>query len=90
MVEAAIRIRAGTAARAKKASDVADHMEVASVLNPTGLSTIAAGSSFIVVKKTIDAPAMIPGNNRGTVMEDITPRGLRPMLRAASSICGLI
>jgi hypothetical protein len=84
-----IKSRAGTAARAKKASEVADQIEVASVLKPMGLRSSVAGSSFMVVRKTRAAPAKIPGRTRGRVTVTRVCNGVRPRLRAASSTRGL-
>ena len=86
--ESNISASAGRAARAKKASAVNDHTEVASVVKPVGLSSRVAGSSFMVSRKTRDAPAMIPGRAEGSVTEVNAPRGDLPRLRAASSIRG--
>ena len=84
-----INRRAGAAARAKKASEAADQMEVARVVKPMGLRISVAGSSFIVSKNTRAAPATMPGVTNGSVTEENTPIGARPKLRAASSIRGL-
>jgi hypothetical protein len=88
--EIKINRRAGAEARAKKASEVADHMEVASVLKPIGLSIRVAGSSFMVVKKMMTAPARTPDRTSGRVMVTKTCRDLRPRPRATSSRCGVI
>jgi hypothetical protein len=84
-----IKSRAGTAARAKKASEVADQIEVANVLKPMGLKISVAGSSFIVVRKTRAAPAKMPRRIMGRVTVPRTWSKVRPRLRAASSIRGL-
>ena len=78
MDEAAISRRAGPAARAKKASEAADQMEVARVLKPIGLKIRVAGSSFMVSRNTRAAPAMIPGCTSGTVIESEHPRRRPP------------
>ena len=83
--ESNINNKAGTAALAKKASEVADQTEVARVLNPIGLSSKVAGSSFMVVRKTRPAPAMMPGLTRGKVTESNVCIGERPSMRAAAS-----
>ncbi len=43
--EVMINNRAGAAARVKKASEVADHIEIARVLKPMGLRIKVAGNS---------------------------------------------
>ena len=78
------------AARAKKASAVNDQTEADRVLNPVGLRISVAGSSFMVRRKTSDAPATMPGLAAGRVTEVNAPNGERPRLRAASSTLGLI
>ena len=87
--DSTIRSRAGTAAWAKRDSEVADQTEVANVLKPMGLKISVAGSSFIVVRKTRAAPVRIPGRIRGRVTVTIVCQTVRPRLRAASSIRGL-
>src|SRR3990172_8289517 len=84
-----IRSKAGNAALAKKACDAADHIAVDRVLKPIGLRINVAGSSFMTVKKTSAAPARIPDRTRGKVIVVKTLNGVRPRLRAASSIRGL-
>ena len=81
---------AGIAAFANAASVAADQMEVASVLNPMGLSINVAGSSFITRRNTSAHPASIPGRATGNVTDEKALRGLLPRPRAASSILGLI
>ena len=75
----------GMAARAKNASDVKDHTEVANVVKPVGLRIKVAGSSFMVRRKTREAPAMMPGRAAGRVTDANAPNGDRPSPRAASS-----
>ena len=82
--------RAGTAARAKNASEAADHIDVANVSNPTGLNIKVAGSSFITNKNTSAQPASNPGLAIGRVTEENVRIGLFPRPLAASSILGLI
>ena len=84
-----ISVRAGAAARAKKASEDADQMEVARVSKPRGLSISVAGSSFIDTRNTRAAPISTPGRTSGTVTLRITWPGVRPSPRAASSSRGL-
>mgnify|MGYP000244650565 CR=1 FL=1 len=88
--DAAMSSRAGNAALAKNASEAADQMEVASVLNPMGLSIRVAGSSFITNKKTKAHPANNPGRATGRVTEEKARSGVLPRPLAASSILGLI
>ena len=90
MAEAAISSRAGSAALAKNASDAADQMEVARVLNPMGLKISVAGSSFITSRKTSAHPASSPGRATGKVTDEKARMGLLPRPLAASSIRGLI
>ena len=87
--DARISRSAGAAARAKKASEAAAHIEVASVLNPMGLRINVAGNSFITSKNTSAAPDKIPGAINGNVTDEKTPMGLRPNPLATSSIRGL-
>ncbi len=88
--DAVMSSSAGNAARAKNASEAADQMEVAKVLNPIGLSINVAGNSFITRRKTKAHPANIPGRAIGSVTEEKARRGLFPKPLAASSIRGLI
>ncbi len=88
--EVMINNRAGAAARVKKASEVADHIEIARVLKPMGLRIKVAGNSFMVLKKIRTAPASKPERTRGSVMVTNICKDLRPRLRAASSSRGLI
>ena len=90
MEEVSIIIKAGAAARAKNASEVADQTDVARVWNPSGPSIRVAGSSFIVRRNTSAAPISTPERIRGRVIRAITRRGLWPRERAASSNRGLI
>ena len=78
------------AARAKKASEVNDHTEVARVVKPVGLRIRVAGSSFMVSRNTREAPATMPGRAAGSVTDVNAPRGDRPSPRAASSTRGFI
>ena len=81
---------AGSAARAKNASDAFDQMEVARVLKPMGLRINVAGSSFITNRNTRAHPAISPGLATGRVTDEKARSGLLPSPRAASSIRGLI
>lgn len=55
-----IKNRAGAAVLAKKASEEAPQIDVASVLNPIGLNIIVAGNSFITNRNTSAPPASTP------------------------------
>ena len=85
-----INTSAGSAARAKNASEAALQIDVASVLKPGGLKINVAGSSFIVNRKTRPEPANIPRNARGRVIRRKDCKEDFPKLREASSSRGLI
>lgn len=87
--DAAINSKAGRAARAKNASDAADQMEVARVVNPMGLRMSVAGNSFITSKNTRAHPASNPGRTIGNVTDENARIGLFPSPLAASSNRGL-
>jgi hypothetical protein len=88
--DSSTNIKAGAAARAKKASDEADHTEVASVLNSSGPNIIVAGNSFMATRKTRAPAERMPGLIRGRVTDRIVSRADLPKPRDASSSLGSI
>ena len=73
-------------ALAKKDSDVAPHVVVASVRKSSGPKTRVAGSSFIVSRNAIATPASRLPRTSGSVTCSSTWRGVLPRVRALSLI----
>ena len=85
-----INKREGIAALAKKASELNDQIAVVRVWKSSGANKSTAGSSFIVIKKTVAAAMIIPDFMSGKLVKITELILFLPKVMDDSSYLGLI
>ena len=80
----------GIAALAKKASELNDQIAVVRVWKSRGANNSTAGSSFMVIKKTVAADIINPDFKSGTLVNNIEVIVFLPRVIEDSSYRGLI